>query len=136
MSTALFVSVGSLVWTTILFFLFLYEDKVGKRTLLITVRKYVDTVAWKLVASTNRLFDWWGTGRVRLFLHFLVHTVLRNFLRIVRRLEQGGESLLKRNKRKAKKIQYTNAEHGSSYLREVAKHKQSISRRPKQDADR
>lgn len=128
MSTALTVGVVSLLWVLLWSAVFVYEDGRGERRVLLLVRSAIDRGAYAVHRLWLWVFRWWDSGRVRLFLHFLVHTVLRTCLQLVRKTERGVESLLRQNKHQAKKIQFSEYE-STSHLAEIAKHKHNTSPR-------
>ena len=125
MNPVLIIAIASSIWVIVLSAVFLYEDGVGERRILVSVRKRVDKVVIMIAHSIHRLFGWWRAGQLRLFVHFVLHTILRIILQSVRSLEKGVESLLRQNRQSAKKIQFSE-ETPSSHLAEIARYKQDL----------
>lgn len=134
MQAAVLFSIGSIAWVILWTFIFLYEDRTGRRWFLAPLRRAVDAVATHIETRYVSITRWWGAGRVRLFIHFLVHSVLRYFLSTARGAEKRLQALLRHNKRKAKKLQMSQSE-APSYLQQVAEHKESIVTNRKQRVD-
>ena len=133
MPTALLISTVSIIWVALWTCIFCLEDHSGKRQFLVSFRKWIDGRAAQLASRVQLVVSWWGAGRLRLFVHFVVHGVLRLILNTLRRIEKQLQIILRHNKRKAATIQMNQAG-TSSYLQEVAKHKETTSPRSKQPA--
>lgn len=133
MPTALVVSFVSIIWVALWATIFWFEDNSGQRRFLVSLRSWIDARATQLASRVQSVVGWWGAGRIRLFVHFVVHTVLRLLLGTLRLIEKRLQIVLRHNKRKAAKIQ-VNQEGASTYLQEVAKHKETTSPRVKHPA--
>ena len=104
---------------------FSYEQKVGKRVFLDLVRTGLDNVLLKLGAKTQRFFVYLGRYIITLSWYYSLHTFLKFFLKALAKLYFSVETLLQRNRVRAKKIRSERRQstNGDTHLSQIANHK-------------
>lgn len=131
MITALTYVAGSVIFLSLLTFVYVIEDIKGERVFLIGVRSGLDKLLAAIVAKILSITSFFGNSFVRLLLHYGVHSILKRILATLRRLEKKVEDLVRQNRQVAKGIQIAKTR---THLDAIAEHKEEVALTPKEKA--
>lgn len=132
MSLPLLLLIGSTITLVFMAGVFRLEDaRGGQYVCCARVRMGVNALYERIERTLGGWHPYLGRGFFRLIMHYLAHSVLRRVLRFVRRLEQGIETTMRRNRQVAKAI---DAEKRQTHLTALSEHKEetALTERQKQ----
>lgn len=113
--------IGSTIALVIMTGVFRLEDRAGRLLVLSAVRQWFNECVEGVYKRITGWHPYAGRGFVRLMLHYLVHTLLKRVLRLVRRVEQWIERVMRQNRQVAKSIDAGNRP--QTHLEAIAEHK-------------
>lgn len=131
MNLALWIMLASGIVAIIFFILLQAESAQNKRLVLSRLRSNLDTKIVFMQKRSNEWSGYFGTGSLRILLHYLAHQVLSVVLKIIKFSEKSLGKLRHRNKMVAKAVKDRDRNH----LDHIAEHKEStaLSDKEKQD---
>jgi hypothetical protein len=120
---------GSTIALVIVTGVFRFEDGQGKVLVLTGMRASLNRLIEKVFSPLSRWHPYMGRGFFRLIMHYMLHSVLRRVLRLLRRIESSLETLIRQNRQVAKAI---DAEKRQTHLTAIADHKLETALSPRE----
>jgi hypothetical protein len=121
MSLPLSFLIGSTITLVIMTGVFRLEDARGRVLVFASFRQALTRFLLWCVAWLQSFHPYIGRGFIRLMLHYSAHGVLKRILRLVRRIEQWIERVMRQNRQVAKSIDTQSRQ--QTHLEALAEHR-------------